>query len=114
MEDIRFVRCLRCQLSMRVRVKPGNPEALLMRHAEGGEGLCADCAATEFLYRYEHIKKSIEGKRELLLWEAMQSQFATLMAAGHADAAPTEINWQRVYDNWDLPFPKQKRASRKR
>ena len=113
MEDIRFVRCLRCQLGMRVRVKPGNPEALLMRYSETGEGLCADCAATLFLYGVEHIKRMIEGKREMLLWEPAQSQFATLMAAGHADAAPTEINWQRVYDNWDLPFPKQKRASRK-
>jgi hypothetical protein len=110
-EEIRFARCQRCNLSMRVRVQAGNPDALLMRHSETGEGLCASCAATEFLYRYDHIKSSIDGKRELLLWDAAQRQFASLMQAGHADAKPEEINWQAVHDNWELPFPKAKKRS---
>jgi hypothetical protein len=45
-DEIRFARCQRCNLSMRVRVQTGNPNALLMRHSETGEGLCASCAAT--------------------------------------------------------------------
>src|SRR6266704_520318 len=67
-DEIRFARCQRCNLSMRVRVKPGNPEALLMRYSETGEGLCASCAATLFLYSVEHIKSMIDEKREMLLW----------------------------------------------
>src|SRR5258708_31186756 len=107
---IRFVRCQRCQLSMRVRVQAGNPDALLMRYAESGEGLCASCAATSFLYSVEHIKSTIDAKRELLLWEVAQAQFAALMPAGHADAKPGEINWQAVHDNWELPFAKTRKA----
>lgn len=113
-EDSRFVRCERCQLSMRVRVQPGNPEARLMRFSGTDEGFCADCAATEFLYRYPHIKSSIDGKRELLLWKPVQTQFALLMQAGHADAKPPEIDWQAVHDNWELPFPKARRGGRQK
>src|SRR5438046_2960424 len=78
-EQIRFTRCQRCNLSMRVRVQAGNPDALLMRHSATGEGLCASCAATLFLYSVEHIKRMIDEKRELLLWEPTQEQFAVLM-----------------------------------
>lgn len=107
---IRYVRCQRCQLSLRVRVQPGNPDALLLRHSATGEGLCASCAAASFLQSIEHIKRSIDGNRALLLWDAMQMQFATLMQSGNADAKPEEINWQHVYECWDLPFPAKKRG----
>ncbi len=107
---VRFTRCQRCNLSMRVRVEPGNPEALLMRRAESGEGLCASCAATSFLHAIEHIKSTIDARREMLLWEPMQAQFAALMQQGQADASPSEIDWQQVHDNWELPFPKPRRT----
>ena len=81
-----------------------------MRYAESASGLCASCAATLFLHSVEHIKKAIDGKRELLLWDVMQAQFGDLMQAGNADAKPEEINWQHVYDTWELPFPRQKKA----
>lgn len=110
---IRFVRCQRCNLSMRVRIQPGNPEALLMRHSATGEGLCASCAATLFLYSVEHIKRMIDEKRELLLWAPTQKQFASLMQAGQTDAKPEEINWQSVHDHWELPFPKAKKGSKR-
>jgi hypothetical protein len=110
---IRFVRCERCNLSMRVRVQKANPDAMLMRYAESGKGLCASCAATMFLHSVEHIKKTIDEKREMLLWPAMQQQFTVLMAAGQADAKPEEINWQAVHDNWELPFSSAKRARKR-
>jgi len=97
---------------MRVRVKPGNPEARLMRYAENGEGLCASCAATVFLHSVPHIKHAIDAKRELLLWEPMQAQFAALMQAGQVDAKPEEIDWQRVSDCWDLPVTMPRRTRR--
>src|SRR5229473_834031 len=100
MSDIRFARCERCHLSMRVRVQPGNPDARLMRYSDTGKGLCASCAAALFLQSVEHIKQMIDEKRELLLWEASQQQFALLMQTGNADAKPQEINWQSVHDHW--------------
>lgn len=108
--EIRFVRCLRCNLSMRVRVQAGNPDALLMHRSETGEGLCANCAATLFLHSDEYTRRLIDEKRELLLWAPLQQQFTVLMQVGRADAKPEEINWQTVHDQWELPFPKQKKA----
>ena len=105
---IRFVRCQRCNLSLRIKVQPGNPNALLMRHSATGEGLCASCAATLFLHSIPHVKRSIDNKRELLLWDAMQIQFLTLMEMGKADAKPSEVNWQHVHDCWELPFAKKR------
>lgn len=109
---IRFARCQRCNLSMRVNVQPGNPDALLMRHSSTGEGLCACCAATAFLHSVPHIKHSIDNKRDLLLWDVMQIQFAQLMQMGNADAKPEEVNWQHVHDCWELPFAKKKRGKK--
>lgn len=109
-EPIRFVRGPRCQLSLRVRVKSGNPDARLMRYAESGEGLCASCAAALFLHSIPHIKQAIDGKREMLVWEALHTQCAALMQAGQADARPTEIRWQHVLDCSHLPFPVPRRT----
>jgi len=109
-DSIRYVRCQRCNLSLRIKVQPGNPEALLMRHSATGEGLCASCAMTLFLHSIPHIKQRIDEKRELLLWDVMQIQFAALMEMGNADAKPEEVNWQAVHDHWELPFATKKRG----
>jgi hypothetical protein len=75
--------------------------------------VCQLCGHALFLYSVEHIKRMIDEKRELLLWGASQQQFAVLMQAGRADAKPEEINWQSVHDNWELPFPKAKKRSKR-
>ena len=105
-ETIRYTRCQRCNLSMRIRVQAPNPDARMMRYSQTGEGLCASCAAALFLQNVPHIKHLIDEKREMLLWEQAQEQFAALMQSGNADAKPAEINWQSVHDNWEPPFPK--------
>src|SRR6266849_8039521 len=61
MDDVRRVVCQRCGLDMRVMVQTPNPEVTLMRFSDSGEGLCASCAATLFLYSVEHIKRLIEA-----------------------------------------------------
>jgi len=33
------------------------------------------------------------------------------MRVGLADAKPDEINWERIVENWDLPFPKKIKPS---
>jgi hypothetical protein len=98
--------CGRCGLT--VRVDPDrNPEARLLRRSLVPEGLCVDCAATEFLLSTLTLAQQLErlGPNVLLLPE-FQALFARLMQSGQADAKPGEINWRRVKDNWHLPFPK--------
>ena len=112
--EIRYTRCVRCNLSMRIRVRVGNPDAVLMRYSETGVGLCASCAAALFLHSHKHIKKTIDEKPTLLVWKPMQEKFASMMQAGNADAKPEEINWQHVMENWSLPFPKPPRKRKKK
>ena len=33
------------------------------------------------------------------------------MRVGSADAQPDEIDWNRIVENWDLPFPKKIKPS---
>jgi hypothetical protein len=48
---------------------------------------------------------------EVLLNYALQEQVGNIMAAGNCDASPSEISWQAVVDQWDLPMPKIRRVS---
>jgi len=52
--------------------------------------------------------------KEMLLDPRVQQQFAGLLQTGNADAKPSEINWQRVYDNWELPFQKVRKSSKRK
>jgi hypothetical protein len=49
----------------------------------------------------------------MLLAPHVQQQFARVMKAGNADATPEEINWQRVVENWNLPFAKAKKSHKR-
>lgn len=82
-----------------------------MVYAQTAENaLCADCAATAFLKGIDVFMLSIELRGpEILLAPHVQAQFSQIMKVGKADAAPEEIDWQRVVDNWELPMPKGKR-----
>jgi len=40
-----------------------------------------------------------------LLYPHIQEQFTGLMRVGLADAQPDEIDWNKIVENWDLPFP---------
>ncbi len=85
----------------------------LLKHATRPEtsGYCPDCGVTDFFKNQSPLGQLIRDK-DMLLASHVQTQFAKLMLTGNADARPEEINWQRVHDNWDLPFQKPRRAKR--
>jgi len=117
MLDIRIVNCSRCGVALRL-AETANEEARLLRHATNPEisGWCPDCAVTDFMKNRSQLSILMEMNptgKQMLLDPRVQQQFAKLMQTGRADAKPEEINWQRVHDNWDLPFAKAAK-SRKR
>jgi hypothetical protein len=105
-----IVLCPRCYQPCRVSGS-SNDEARLMRRSNSRHGLCPNCAITEFILSVETFKNSIckIGPR-LILEPRFQHAFSELLKIGKADADPSEINWQVVYENWDLPFPKKAKA----
>jgi len=40
----------------------------------------------------------------ILMHPHIRELFADIMRTGHADADPDEIDWQKIVENWDLPF----------
>ncbi len=101
--------CLRCGRLCRVG-KPIHPDAQLLRYTDKPEGLCVNCATTQFLQSVETVADGVEKHGpNCLLDPRIQAQFAALMAVGHADAMPDQIDWELVALNWKKPFPKKAR-----
>lgn len=111
MTQTQTANCTRCGALCKV-AQTSNPEARLLRHSTVASGYCPDCAVADFLQNQSQLAQLMEinpvGK-QMLLDPRVQQQFAGLLTTGQADAAPAEINWQRVYDNWELPFKGKKR-----
>lgn len=71
------------------------------------QGLCADCAVTQFLLSVEILRLDIERYGlEVLMNSGIQNQFVNVMRSGRSEMSPDEINWKRVIVNWNEPFPK--------
>lgn len=106
-----IIECGRCRARCRIDGPPGD-KAKMLRLAQG-PGLCVNCAVHDFLRNTypPNILLAQSGPRALLA-APIQRQFAEIMRLGFADAKPDEIDWQRIVDNWDLPFPhKMKRGN---
>ncbi len=96
--------CNRCKVPCKVApAHERNPEARFVRLAKAPKGLCLECAVAEFFLAYE-LRRNITDPKVLLSAD-IQRQFAAVLKAGFSDAARDAINWQRVVDNWHLPFP---------
>jgi len=100
-----IVNCPRCGVPCRAS-SAGHDDARLLRRAP--KGFCANCAVTEFLMSVETIRDGIErrGVGQALSNLAVREGFTQLMKIGHADMRPEEIDWEKIIDNWQLPFPK--------
>lgn len=96
--------CVRCGNRCRT-AKSQNPEARPFKWAL--QGLCADCAVTQFLLSIEILRLGIERYGpEVLMNPGIQDQFVNVMCSGKSEMSPDEINWKRVIVNWNEPFPK--------
>lgn len=103
------IDCLRCGERCRVAGPPGK-EAKMLRFAK--QGMCVNCAVHDFLRNTYplNILLAQSGPR-VLLFPHIQEQFAGIMKVGLADAKPDEIDWQKIVDNWELPFPNKMKPS---
>ena len=98
-----IVNCERCGERCQA-VASRNPKAKMLRHSD--KGLCVNCAVHDWLRNTypPNILLAQSGPKALLI-PHIQQQFAEIMRVGFADAKPDEIDWQKMVDNWELPFP---------
>jgi len=108
MDDI--INCQRCGARCRIDKVPNSKARMLKRAA--GKGLCVNCAVHDFL-RNTYPPNILLAKSgpKVLLYPQIQQQFVEIMKIGRADAKPDEIDWQRIVDNWELPFPQKMKPS---
>lgn len=100
----RFVRCERCLLSLKV-TDDRNEDARVLRKAKTGQGVCVNCAATQFLRTMEPLATVLSARGpEVLRSEAAQVQFGAMLAAGDSDAKGAEVDWNAVIEHWELPL----------
>lgn len=99
------IRCGRCKTPCKVD-KLRNPKAKMLRRSKEPKGLCINCAVHDWLRNtYPPNILLAQSGPKMLLFPHIQQQFAGIMRIAFADAKPDEIDWQRIVDNWDLPFP---------
>jgi|SRR5579884_1147123 len=114
---VHIVHCSRCGIPCKL-ADAATEDARLLKHATRPEtsGYCIDCGVADFMKNHTQLARIMEMNplgKQMLLDPRAQQQFAALMREGKADARPEEINWQRVYDNWELPFKKARRKREK-
>lgn len=99
-----IINCKRCGARCRLSDQPGE-KAKMLRFAQG-PGLCVNCAVHDWLRNtYPPNILLAQSGPKVLLYPHIQKEFAGIMRVGFADAKPDEIDWQRIVENWDLPFP---------
>ena len=100
------VECKRCGQRCKVSGPPGK-KAKMLRHSKEPKGLCVNCAVHDWMRNTYPVNMLLAQSRsgpKSLLCPHIQEQFAGIMRVGFADAKPDEIDWQKIVDNWDLPF----------
>ena len=107
-----ITNCQRCGKKCQSGI--GNPESRPFHRAS--QGLCVNCAITEFFKTTEPISSILEGlmyktDQRILLSPAIQEQVGHILEAGNCDASLEEIDWSTVMEQWELPFPKSRRRA---
>jgi len=116
LDDI-TMNCSRCGELCKL-AHTATKDARLLKHAIRPEtrGFCPDCAVTDFFKNQSQLAMLLEMNptgKAMLLDARIQQQFASILQTGNADAKPEEINWQRIYENWELPSPKAAKRRKK-
>jgi len=103
--------CERCGAQLKVDAVPGS-KAKMLRRSKEAKGLCVNCAVHDWLrHTYPPNILLAQSGPKVLLFPHIQEQFTEIMRIGFADAKPDEIDWQRIVDNWELPFPSKMKPS---
>lgn len=99
------VYCRRCEAACKVAGQR-NPDARMLCRSREAKGLCINCAVHDWLRNtYPVNMLLVESGPKSLLFPHIQEQFTGIMRIALADATPDEIDWERIVENWDLPFP---------
>lgn len=110
LSTLRTAACSRCARLLQVG-GPGSPDARLLKRTTKTDGYCANCSATQFLKTTPVLVEMMNLRGpEVLLNPMVQAQFSRIMQSGNADAMPTELDWQLVVKNWDLPVLGERKA----
>ena len=108
--------CARCGVPCRPAASE-HPDARLMQHTTGPTGYCECCALTAFLVALPFTALGIEragSVAAMLAAPHVREQIGQIFLAGQADARIEQIDWQRVVDQWNLPFPMARRGKGRR
>jgi len=103
--------CNRCDAPCKVDPVDGS-KATMLKRGKDPKGLCVNCAAHEVLRNLYPVNMLLarSGPKGLALAH-IQNQFEGIINSVGTDAAPGEIDWSIVIENWDLPFPNKIKRS---
>ncbi len=107
--------CLRCGVEC-VIAATANRTARPVQHA-ADEGYCVSCVITQFLkveMPIEELLPSGATVAEALRLPHVRRQFQAVFAAGRSDTSESQVDWERVIANWDLPVGKPKGRKRRK
>lgn len=93
--------CPRCGKECRAEIS-GNQSARPLRKSD--KGMCLECTATSVIMS---LPAAGMFPKEAMLAPHIQAQFGAVLRAGAADPDAHEIDWNRIVENWDLPFPRK-------
>ena len=103
-------RCGRCGAVCKVDPVAGS-KATMLKRGRDPKGLCINCAAHDWLRNTYPVNLLLaRSGPKGLAFPHIQEQFASLMKTANSDASPDEINWQKIIENWGLPFPNKVQA----
>ena len=72
-------------------------------------GMCLECTTTAVFVSLFPIEIF---PPEALLLPHIRRQYEAILAAGNADLETRNVDWQRVVDNWSLPFALRHKPSK--
>ena len=101
----KLTTCKRCGKPCKVDPIPGSKATILKRSASPKD-YCAACAVHDWLRNTYpvNVLMARSGPKALALPHIQQQIMGIAQHAG-TDATPGDIDWERIIENWELPFP---------
>jgi hypothetical protein len=99
-----LANCDRCGRQLQVS-STRREDSAPFRRAKVPKGVCPECVMTQFLYNTYPVNMLIDeaGPEILLNAEFMRMAFTQAGIMERCEMYISEVNWQRVVDNWKLP-----------
>lgn len=101
-----IVHCARCAKSCLIR-SPAYPALshplVLLAPATQPRGLCEECAAHWWLFTRDGLRWAFSDGPGVLALPMVQAELGRILGWMHP--ALGALDWQRLLDQWDLPWP---------